>query len=68
MSVEQLLVEKGYVTEDQLQEAINTKKVKGGLTGIILIELGYITEQQLVTVLGIYIENFMQSKEIKNVY
>jgi type IV pilus assembly protein PilB len=45
-----LLVEAGLITEDQLQEALNTKKEAQKL-GDALLEKGYITEQQLIEVL-----------------
>jgi hypothetical protein len=50
-------VEKGYLTTDQLVQAMNiqiTEDIQEGkhrLLGIILLELGFITEMQIDTVL-----------------
>jgi type IV pilus assembly protein PilB len=45
-----LLVEAGLITEDQLQEALHTKK-EGQKLGDSLLEKGFISEQQLIEVL-----------------
>lgn len=45
-----LLVEAGLITEDQLQNALETK-IKGEKLGDVLLQKGYITEQQLIEVL-----------------
>ncbi len=47
----EILVEKGIVTDKQIQEAIDMQKEKGGLIGNILISLGYVTEQQIAKAL-----------------
>lgn len=41
------LVEGGYVTEEQLQAAIDYQKAHGGLLGNALIALGSLTQAQL---------------------
>ena len=46
-----LLVELGYITEDQVLEAIKVQKVTGKRLGRIFVELGYITEDGLLNIL-----------------
>ena len=41
-----LLVHKGYITEDQLTTALDEQREKKTKLGEVLIELGYITEEQ----------------------
>jgi len=43
----QILLKKGLVSTEQLQEALNVQKKEKGLLGDILINLGYITEEKL---------------------
>jgi len=47
-----LLVEVGIITAEQLQEALEEGKIRGGRLGEILMELGYITEDVLLAFLG----------------
>ena len=48
-----LLVQAGYVTEDQLKEALNIQKQSGGKRiGQVLIELGYVSEEQMLSALA----------------
>ena len=47
-----LLVEVGIITSEQLKEAIEEQKTKGGKLGQILISKGYITEDVLLAFLG----------------
>ncbi len=42
-----LLVEKGYITGQQLEEAVREQAVSGRRLGEVLIDLGHITEEQL---------------------
>ncbi len=46
-----LLVELGYITEDQVLEAIKVQKVTGKRLGRIFVDLGYITEDGLLNIL-----------------
>ncbi|MBN1383472.1 MAG: type IV-A pilus assembly ATPase PilB [Elusimicrobia bacterium] len=47
-----LLVDVGIITPQQLQDAMEEQKKRGGKLGIILISLGYITEDVLLAFLG----------------
>jgi len=47
-----LLVEVGIITAEQLQEALEEGKIRGGKLGEVLMELGYITEDVLLAFLG----------------
>ena len=51
----QLLKEKGFVTEDQVQEALAIQKQKGGLIGDILVGLRYVTNEQIISALSDYL-------------
>ena len=51
----QLLKEKGFVTEDQVQEALAIQKQKGGLIGDILVCLRYVTNEQIISALSDYL-------------
>ncbi|MFN3827206.1 MAG: GspE/PulE family protein [Micavibrio sp.] len=46
------LVAKGMITEDQLNVALQEKKVSGKLLGEVLVDLGFITEEQLTSFLA----------------
>lgn len=46
-----LLVELGYISENQVQEAIKIQKATGKRLGRIFVELGYITEESLLNIL-----------------
>lgn len=46
-----LLVELGYITEEQVNEAIKIQKTTGKRLGRIFVELGYITEEGLLNIL-----------------
>lgn len=46
-----LLVELGYITEEQVNEAIKIQKTTGKRLGRIFVELGYITEESLLNIL-----------------
>ncbi|MCB4755692.1 MAG: Flp pilus assembly complex ATPase component TadA [Elusimicrobia bacterium] len=46
------LVDLGFITEEQLNEALKEQKEKGGKLGAILIQLGHLTEDILLAVLG----------------
>ena len=47
-----LLIEKGIITPEQLQRALNEQKVSGKLLGTILVELGYATEEEIASQLS----------------
>ncbi|MEK6564558.1 MAG: hypothetical protein AABZ65_05990 [Candidatus Omnitrophota bacterium] len=47
----ELLVEKTLVTQEQLDEALELQKDKGGLIGEILVELKYTTEDDIAKML-----------------
>ena len=42
-----LLVERGIITQQQLEHAQATQKARGGLLGQVLVELWYATEEQI---------------------
>lgn len=48
-----LLLEKGYIKQPQLDEALKIQKEKGGLLGQILAGLGYVTEEQIAQAITI---------------
>ncbi|MFH1782663.1 MAG: hypothetical protein ABH848_03500 [Candidatus Omnitrophota bacterium] len=47
----ELLIERKFITKEQLDEALELRKKKGGFTGEILIELGYTTEESIAQAL-----------------
>ncbi|NLX60730.1 MAG: Flp pilus assembly complex ATPase component TadA [Phycisphaerae bacterium] len=49
----EILVDMGVVTADQVQEALEIKRRKGGATGAVLVELGYCAERDVSTALAI---------------
>ncbi|RKY40446.1 MAG: type II secretion system protein GspE, partial [Candidatus Omnitrophota bacterium] len=50
-----LLVEKGLVTEDQLEEVKKLHKDRGGSLSQLLIELGYVSEKDLAMFISTYL-------------
>ena len=48
----QLLIEKGLITQQQLDHALKIQKEKGGLIGEILLALGYIKETDIAWALS----------------
>lgn len=48
----QILKEKGFVTEAQIQEAIAIQKQRGGLLGDILVSLQHVTNEQIMQALS----------------
>ena len=42
-----ILIDAGYITKDQLIEALDKQKVEKKLLGVVLIELGFVTEEQI---------------------
>ena len=51
----QILKDKGFVTENQLREALAIQKQKGGLIGDILVSLHYVTNDQIMLAMGEYL-------------
>lgn len=47
-----LLVEKNFITEVQLQHALQEQKLSGRKLGATLVELGYVAENELLTLLS----------------
>ena len=48
----EILCKEGYITSNQLQEALNYQKKNNGRLGSILIRLGYIDEETIISVLS----------------
>ena len=47
------MVSAGYITEDQLKEALGIQKESGGKRiGQVLLDLGYVTEVQMLSALA----------------
>ena len=51
----QLLKDKGFVTDNQIQEALAIQKQKGGPIGDILVSLHYVTNEQIMLAMGEYL-------------
>ena len=51
----QLLKDKGFVTDNQIQEALAIQKQKGGLIGDILVSLHYVTSDQSMLAMSEYL-------------
>jgi len=52
MRLGEVLVQKGFITDDQLQQTLKAQLIYGGHLGTCLIEFGYINESQLGRVLA----------------
>lgn len=50
----ELLVERGLVTVDQLQQALAEQENSGGRLGSIMVRMGFIDEQELLRFLSLY--------------
>lgn len=48
----QLLLEKGLITPEQLEHALNEQQKSSGLLGRILVDLGFVTEADILSTLG----------------
>ncbi len=44
----ELLIERGFLTQEQLQEALRVQKESKKLIGEILLELGYVSEEEVM--------------------
>ncbi|MCR4320260.1 MAG: ATPase, T2SS/T4P/T4SS family [Candidatus Brocadiaceae bacterium] len=51
----QLLKDKGFITDNQIQEALAIQKQKGGLIGDILVSLHYVTNNQIMLAMSEYL-------------
>src|SRR3990172_9185290 len=51
----QILKDKGFVTENQIQEALAIQKQKGGLIGDILVGLHYVSNEHILIALSEYL-------------
>jgi len=61
-----VLIEKGYITPEQLETALALQKEKGGRLGWILMSLGYISRLQFYEVLSEHLDKPFKSLEISN--
>jgi hypothetical protein len=52
MRLGEVLVQKGFITDDQLQQTLKAQLIYGGHLGTCLIEFGYVNESQLGRVLA----------------
>ena len=48
----EILVEQGFITQEQLQKAIDAQKKEKGRIGEVLVKLGIITEEDMTNALG----------------
>jgi type IV pilus assembly protein PilB len=49
----ELLIERGVITQAQLEKGLALQKEKGGLIGQILVSLGYTSEEEIAQVLTV---------------
>lgn len=49
----EILVERGLITEDQLQSGLRQQQIIGGLLGEHLVDLGYLGEKDLMTAISL---------------
>jgi hypothetical protein len=47
----ELLIERGIISQSQLEEGLNLQKEKGGLIGEILVALGFVKEEDIAQAL-----------------
>jgi len=52
-SLGQILVERGYVTDEQIEEALTVQSERGGSLADILLDLGFLTQDQKAIALGL---------------
>ena len=52
----QILIEQGLITEEQVREALETQRQKGGLLGDILVSLKHVTNEQIILALSNYLD------------
>ena len=49
----ELLIERGAITQQQLQQALALQKKKGGQIGQVLVQLGFVSEEQVAQALTV---------------
>jgi len=49
----ELLLERGVISEEQLNKALKAQKINGGLIGYILVSLGYAKEEEIAQALTV---------------
>jgi GSPII_E N-terminal domain. len=49
----ELLIEKGFINQVQLEKALKVQREKGGLIGQIFVMLGYVKEEEIAQVLTV---------------
>ena len=47
----ELLLERGVITQAQLEQALTRQKAQGGLLGQVLVHLGFVTEEEVALAL-----------------
>lgn len=47
----QILIKRGFITKEQLKDALEVQKKEGGFVGEILVKMGYVTERDIVVAL-----------------
>jgi len=67
----ELLIERGIITDAQLEEALRVQKEKGGLLGEVLVKMGFTKEEDIAQALTIQygfpylpLKNYELNKEI----
>lgn len=70
----QVLIQGGKITPEQLEQALEAHKEKGGRLGEAMISLGFVTEEDIVQALAIQhnfpylpLENYEIDTELKNI-
>ena len=49
----ELLIERGVITRNQLEQALQTQKEKGGLIGEVIVSLGFTKEEEIAYALSL---------------
>ena len=47
----QILIKRGFITKEQLRDALEIQKKEGGVLGEVLVKMGYVTERDVVVAL-----------------
>ncbi|MDP2940178.1 MAG: hypothetical protein Q8O13_08885 [Candidatus Omnitrophota bacterium] len=47
----QILIKRGFITKEQLKDALDVQKKEGGVLGELLVKLGFVTERDVVVAL-----------------
>lgn len=56
MRIGEMLLKQGYITEEQLNKALETQKSSGKRLGRTLVDLGYMPEERLIEILSMQFE------------